>query len=180
MVGTTPYVTATASASDRLSSQTTTHYPSSVAFLLSEDYEHIFSKFNFPEPTSPDKSANIRAASWRDAYSSSAQTPFRGLDEDFLNNVLDFDFFQLASCGPSTRNASVEPQGAIAAEDPSSFACTDADIESLLNSVMKAPALLLLQDHIRIEVQHQLQNLCRPACVTRFVAHYFDTWHRNC
>lgn len=165
---------------DRATSQTTTHDPPAVVFLLSEDYEHIFSKFNFPEPTSPDESMNGRVANWRDAYSSSAQTPFRGLDEDFLNSVLDFDFFPLASRGPSTRCASVEPQGPIAAEDPSSFPCTDAEIEGLLNSVMKAPTLLLLQDHVRIEFQHQLQNLLRPACVSRFVAYYFNIWHLNC
>jgi len=159
---------------------TTTHYPSSVAFLLSEDYEHIFSKFNFPEPTSPDESANRATTGWRDAYSSSAQTPFRGLDEDFLNSVLDFDFFPLASRGPSTRCASVEPEGAIATDETTSFPCTEADSGRLVMSVMKAPTLLLLPDDARLEVQQRLQDLCRPTCVARFVAYHFNIWHLNC
>jgi len=160
--------------------QSTTHYPASVAFLLSEDYEHIFSKFNFPEPTSPDESSNRRTASWRDAYISSTQTPFRGLDEDFLNSVLDFDFFPLASRGPSTRCASIEPQGAVDTDSTTSFSCTEADAERLVLSVMRAPTLLLLSEHIRTEVQQQLQNLCHPASVARFVKYYFNIWHLNC
>jgi hypothetical protein len=166
--------------SDRVLPLANTHYPASVAFLLSEDYEHIFSKFNFPEPTSPDESANRRTATWRDAYSSSAQTPFRGLDEDFLNSVLDFDFFPLASRGPSTRCVSVEPQGATANEDAAMFPCTEADTLRLVVCVMKAPTLLLLPEHVRTEVQQQLQNLCRPTSVARFVRYYFDIWHLNC
>ena len=161
-------------------SRTTTHYPSSVVFLLSENYEQVFSKFNFPEPTTPKESANRRTASWRDAYSSSVQTPSRGLDEDFVNSVLEFDFFSLPSCGPSTRCASVEPQGEIPAEDWGGFQFTAADTERLLSGVMIAPSLLLLQDQERDDMQLQLQNLYRPARLTRFVAHYFDIWHRNC
>jgi hypothetical protein len=45
---------------------------------------------------------------------------------------------------------------------------------------MKAPALQLLPDHVRLEAQQQLQDLCRPACVARFVAYYFNIWHLNC
>jgi hypothetical protein len=172
--------TSTASASERLPTQVTTHYPPSVAFLLSEDYQHIFSKFNFPEPTSPDESANGRATGWRDAYRSSAQTPFRGLDEDFLNSVLDFDFFPLISRGPSTRCASVEPQVANSSDQTTKFPCTEADTERLVMSVMKAPTLQILPDDVRLEVQQQLQDLCRPACVARFVAYYFNIWHLNC
>lgn len=155
-------------------------YPPSVAFLLSEDYQHIFSKFNFPEPTSPDESGNGRTTGWRDAYNSSAQTPFRGLDEDFLNSVLDFDFFPLASRGPSTRCASVEPQVAGSSDETTTFPCTEADTERLVTSVMKAPTLQVLPDHVRLEAQQQLQDLCRPACVARFVAYYFNIWHLNC
>lgn len=167
-------------ADDGEPSRTTTHYPSSVVFLLSENYEQVFSKFNFPEPTTSKGSANRRTASWRDAYSSSAQAPFRGLDEDFVNSVLEFDFFSLPSCGPSTRCASVEPQGAVPTEDGEGFQFTAADTEKLLCRVMTAPSLLLLPDHERAEVQLQLQNVCRPTRLTRFVAHYFDIWHRNC
>lgn len=47
-------------------------------------------------------------------------------------------------------------------------------------SVMKAPTLQVLPDHLRLEVQQQLQDLCRPECVARFVAYYFDIWHLNC
>ena len=101
------------SAGDGNISRTPTHHPSSVVFLLSENYEQVFSKFNFPEPTT----ANRRAVNWRDAYSNPAQAPFRGLDEDFVNSALEFDFFSLPSCGPSTRCASVEPQGADDAAD---------------------------------------------------------------
>ena len=157
-----------------------THYPSSVVFLLSENYEQVFSKFNFPEPTIPKEPTNRRATSWRDAYSSSAQTPFRGLDEDFVNSVLEFDFFSLPSCGPSTRYASVEPQDVVLSEDAENFQFTAADTGRLLMRVMTAPSLLLLQGHERAELQQQLENLCRPARVTRFVAHYFEIWHRNC
>lgn len=156
------------------------NYPPSVAFLLSEDYQHIFSKFNFPEPTSPDESGHHRNTGWRDEYSSASQTPFRGLDEDFLNSVLDFDFFPLTSRGPSTRCASVEPQGAILTSETTKFPCTGADTERLVMSVMKASTLQLLPDHLRLEAQQQLQGLCRPECVTRFVAYYFDIWHLNC
>lgn len=177
---TTTDIPATATASDRVPQQANVNYPPSVAFLLSEDYQHIFSKFNFPEPTSPDESGNARTTGWRDAYSSSAQTPFRGLDEDFLNSVLDFDFFPLASRGPSTRCASVEPQGAIPINEMSPFPCTETDAGRLVMSVMKAPTLQLLPDHVRLEAQQQLQDLCRPACVARFVAYYFDIWHLNC
>jgi hypothetical protein len=157
-------------------SRTTTHYPSSVVFLLSDNYEKVFSKFNFPEPTTPSRST----ANWRDAYNGSAETPFRGLDEDFVNSVLEFDFFSLPSCGPSTRCASVEPQGAKLAEDYANLQFAAAETERLLRRVMSAPSLLVLEDHKRAEVQQQLQNLCRPARVSRFVAHYFDIWHRNC
>jgi hypothetical protein len=157
-----------------------THYPSSVAFLLSENYEQVFSKFNFPEPTSPDGPANRRTTSWRDAYSGSSHTPFRGLDEDFVNSVLDFDFFPLASRGPSTRCASVEPQDAMAVENAASFPYTDADVARLVSKVMTAPTVLLLQDRDRLEVQRQLQSLCRPASVVRFVSYYFNIWHHNC
>jgi hypothetical protein len=163
-----------------VNSQTITHYPSSVAFLLSENYEQVFSKFNFPEPTSPDGPANRRTTSWRDAYSSSSQTPFRGLDDDFLNSVLDFDFFPLVSRGPSTRCASVEPQDALAAEDAASFLCTDADVERLISNVMTAPTVRLLQGCDRLEIQQQLQSLCRQASVVRFVSYYFNIWHHNC
>jgi len=45
---------------------------------------------------------------------------------------------------------------------------------------MKAPTLLPLSDHTRLEVHQQLQDLCRPACVARFVAYYFNIWHLNC
>ena len=155
----------------------TTHYPSSVVFLLSENYEQVFSKFNFPQPTTPNK----KTANWRDAYSDSTQAPFRGLDEDFVNSVLEFDFFSLpSSCGPSTRCASVEPPGALPAEDAGNFHFTTAETERLLGRVMTAPSLLALQDHERAEIQQELQNLCRPARVSRFVAHYFDIWHHNC
>jgi hypothetical protein len=176
----TTNIPATASASEELPQQVTANYPPSVAFLLSEDYQHIFSKFNFPEPTSPDDSGNGRTTGWRDAYSSSAQTPFRGLDEDFLNSVLDFDFFPLASRGPSTRCASVEPQDANSFDETTKFPCTEADTERLVKSVMKAPTLQLLTDRGRLEAQQQLQDLCSPACVARFVAHYFNIWHLNC
>jgi hypothetical protein len=165
---------------DAGTSQTITHYPSSVAFLLSENYEQVFSKFNFPEPTSPDGSANRRTTSWRDAYSGSSHTPFRGLDEDFVNSVLDFDFFPLASRGPSTRCASVEPQDTLAVEDAASFSYTDADVARLVSKVMAAPTVLLLQNCDRLEVQRQLQSLCRPASVVRFVSYYFNIWHHNC
>jgi hypothetical protein len=47
-------------------------------------------------------------------------------------------------------------------------------------SVMKAPTLLLLSEHVRTEVQQQLQSLCRPTSVARFVRYYFDIWHLNC
>lgn len=173
-------IPATESASEELPQQVTANYPPSVVFLLSEDYQHIFSKFNFPEPTSPDDSGNGRTTGWRDAYNSSAQTPFRGLDEDFLNSVLDFDFFPLASRGPSTRCASVEPQGANPSDVTTKFPCTEADTERLVTSVMKAPTLQVLPDHVRLEAQQQLQDLCRPACVARFVAYYFNIWHLNC
>lgn len=144
-----------------------------MVFLLSENYELVFSKFNFPEPTT----SNRRAVNWRDAYSNSAQAPFRGLDEDFVNSVLEFDFFSLPSCGPSTRCASVEPQDA---DDASNVSFTTAETDRLLRRVMTAPSLLALRDTERAEIQQQLQNLCRPARVSRFVAHYFDIWHRNC
>lgn len=176
----TSHVPVTEPASDRVPQQATANYPPSVAFLLSEDYQLIFSKFNFPEPTSPDESGNGRSTSWRDAYSNSAQTPFRGLDEDFLNSVLDFDFFPLASRGPSTRCASVEPQGVMSTNEPIKFPCTEADTERLVTSVMKAPTLQLLPDGARLEAQQQLQDLCRPECVARYVAYYFDIWHLNC
>jgi hypothetical protein len=123
-------------------SRTTTHYPPSVVFLLSENYEQVFSKFNFPEPTTPSR----RTANWRDAYNSSAQTPFRGLDEDFVNSVLEFDFFSLPSCGPSTRCASVEPQGAALAEDTEGFGFTADDTERLTRRVMTAPSLETLRN----------------------------------
>jgi hypothetical protein len=171
---------ATVTVSDTGTSQTIAHYPSSVAFLLSENYEQVFSKFNFPQPTSPDGPANRKITSWRDAYSGSTHTPFRGLDEDFVNSVLDFDFFPLASRGPSTRCASIEPQDNVALEDAASFPCTDVDVERLISNVMTAPTVLLLQSRDRVEVQQQLQNLCSPACVARFVSHYFSIWHRNC
>lgn len=89
----TATATSTAIATDRDGerSQTIAHYPSSVVFLLSENYEQMFPEFNFPNPTSPDDSVSRRTASWRDAYSGSTQTPFRGLDEDFGNSVWDFD-----------------------------------------------------------------------------------------
>lgn len=157
-------------------SRTTTQYPSSVVFLLSENYEQVFSKFNFPEPTTP----NRRTANWRDAYNSSAQTPFRGLDEDFVNSVLDFDFFALPSCGPSTRCASVEPQDATLTEDAANLQFTAAETEVILRRVMTAPSLLALPSDERAEINQQLQNLCRPARVSRFVAYYFGIWHRNC
>lgn len=173
-------IPATASEIDETPQQVIANYPPSVAFLLSEDYQHIFSKFNFPEPTSPDESGNGRTTGWRDAYNSSAQTPFRGLDEDFLNSVLDFDFFPLASRGPSTRCASVEPQVASSFGETTKFSCTEADTERLVNSVMKAPTLQVLPDHVRLEAQQQLQDLCRPVCVARFVAYYFNIWHLNC
>ena len=176
----TAKATASASVSDRLPPQATSHYPPSVAFLLSEDYQHIFSKFNFPEPTNPDESTGGRTTGWRDAYNSSAQTPFRGLDEDFLNSVLDFDFFPLISRGSSTRCASVEPQGAISTNETTKFSCTEADTERLAMSVMKAPTLQILPDDVRLEAQQQLQDLCRPSCVARFVTYYFDIWHLNC
>lgn len=177
---TTTQIPSTALDNDREKQSATTQYTSSVAFLLSEDYQHIFSKFNFPEPTSPDESGNGRTTSWRDAYNSSAQTPFRGFDEDFLNSVLDFDFFPLASRGPSTRCASVEPQGANSTNETTKFPFTGADTERLVTSVMKAPTLQLLPDHVRLEARQQLQDLCRPTCVARFVAYYFDIWHLNC
>ena len=180
ILDTAPDIPAISSVSDRVPPQATTHYPSSVAFLLSEDYEHIFSKFNFPEPTSPDESANRRAASWRDAYSSAAQTPSRGLDEDFMNSVLDFDFFPLGSRGPSTRCASAEPQSVDASEDATQFRCTPGDTERLLVSVMKAPTIMLLHDHVRIEVHQRLRDLCHPTCVARFIGYYFKIWHLNC
>jgi multisubunit Na+/H+ antiporter MnhF subunit len=151
-------------------------YPSSVVFLLSENYEQVFSKFNFPEPTIP----NRRTANWRDAYSSSAQTPFRGLDEDFVNSVLNFDFFALPSCGPSTRCASVEPQDTILTEDTANLQFTAAETEVILRRVMTAPSLQALPSDERAEIHQQLQDLCRPARVSRFVACYFDIWHRNC
>jgi hypothetical protein len=157
-------------------SRTTTQYPSSVVFLLSENYEQVFSKFNFPEPTTP----NRRTANWRDAYNSSAQTPFRGLDEDFVNSVLDFDFFALPSCGQSTRCASVEPQDAILTEDTASLQSTAAEIEVILRRVMTAPSLQALSKDERAEIYQQLQDLCSSARVSRFVAYYFDIWHRNC
>ena len=183
-------------------SRTTTQYPSSVVFLLSENYEQVFSKFNFPEPATP----NRRTANWRDAYNSSAQTPFRGLDEDFVNSVLDFDFFALPSCGPSTRwqreeveiqdtvyevfalpscgpstrCASVEPQDAILTEDTASLQSTAAEIEVILRRVMTAPSLQALSKDERAEIYQQLQDLCSSAHVSRFVAYYFDIWHRNC
>lgn len=178
--GTTTDIPAVVPETGRVPQQATAQYPSSVAFLLSEDYQHIFSKFNFPEPTSPDESGNGRTTSWRDAYSSSSQTPFRGFDEDFLNSVLDFDFFPLASRGPSTRCASVEPQGANSTNETTKLPCTEADTKRLVTSVMKAPTLQLLPDHVRLEAQQQLQDLCRPTCVARFVAYYFDIWHLNC
>lgn len=177
---TTSHVAVTEPSSDRAPQQASANYPPSVAFLLSEDYQHIFSKFNFPEPTSPDESGNGRTTGWRNAYSSSAQTPFRGLDEDFLNSVLDFDFFPLASRGPSTRCASVEPQGAVSTNEPTKFPCTEVDAERLVMSVMRAPTLLLLTDHARLDIRQQLQDLCRPACMSRFIAYYFDIWHLNC
>jgi hypothetical protein len=164
---------------DAGTSQAITHYPSSVAFLLSENYEQVFSKFNFPEPTSPDGPANRRTTSWRDAYSGS-HTPFRGLDEEFVNSVLDFDFFPLVSRGPSTRCASVEPQDTVAIEYAASLLYTDADVKRLVSKVMTAPTVLLLQNHDRLEVQQQLQSLCRPASVVRFVSYYFNIWHHNC
>lgn len=170
-----PHPASSTAANDAEASRTT-NYPSSVVFLLSENYEQVFSKFNFPEPTTP----NRRTANWRDAYHSSAQTPFRGLDEDFVNSVLEFDFFSLPSCGPSTRCASVEPQDATLVEDSANLPFTAAETEGLLRRVMTAPSLLALQKHERTEIHQQLQNLCRPARVSRFVAHYFDIWHRNC
>jgi len=97
-----------------------------------------------------------------------------------LNSVLDFDFFPLASRGPSTRCASVEPQAANPTNETTKFPCTEADTERLVTSVMKAPTLQVLPDHIRLEAQQQLQDLCRPAYVARFVAYYFDIWHLNC
>jgi hypothetical protein len=169
-----------AATSDVGTSQTIAHYPSSIAFLLSENYEQVFSKFNFPEPTSPDEFVNRRTTSWRDAYSGATNTPFRGLDEDFMNSVLDFDFFPLASRGPSTRCVSAEPQDPVALENAESFPCTDADVERLISNVMTAPTVLLLQSPERMEVQQRIQSLCSPACVVRFVSYYFSIWHRNC
>jgi hypothetical protein len=173
-------VTSTATTGDEGPSQTTTHYPSSVAFLLSDDYEQVFSKFNFPEPTSPQESVQRRTTSWRDAYSGSAGTPFRGLDDDFLNSVLNFDFFPLSSRGPSTRCASVEPQGVTTATDEANFKCTADDVDRLLSRVLTARTISLLDEHARVEVRQQMHSLCHPTCVTRFVAHYFNIWHRNC
>jgi hypothetical protein len=166
-VGAPPGIPSPTSAGDGNISRTSTHHLSSVMFLLSENYEQVFSKFNFPEPTTSNKKGR----------SNSAQAPFRGLDDDFVNSVLEFDFFSLPSCGPSTRCASVEPQGA---DDAANVFSTAAETEGLLRRVMTAPSLLALRDVERTEVQQQLQNLCRPARVSRFVAHYFDMWHRNC
>jgi hypothetical protein len=97
-----------------------------------------------------------------------------------VNSVLDFDFFPLASRGPSTRCASVEPQDTVAVEYAASFPYTDADVQRLVSKVMTAPTVLLLQDGDCLEVQQQLQNLCRPASVARFVSYYFNIWHHNC
>lgn len=97
-----------------------------------------------------------------------------------MNSVLDFDFFPLASRGPSTRCASVEPQDPIAVEYAASFPYTDADVKRLVGKVMTAPTVLLLQDRDRLEVQRQLQSLCHPASVVRFVSYYFNIWHHNC
>lgn len=45
---------------------------------------------------------------------------------------------------------------------------------------MRVPTLLLLTDHARLDIQQQLQDLCRPACMSRFIGYYFDIWHLNC
>lgn len=66
------------------------------------------------------------------------------------------------------------------ADDTEGLRFTAAETERLLRQVMTAPTLQLLEKHDRAEVEQQLQNLCRPARVSRFVAHYFDIWHRNC
>lgn len=47
-------------------------------------------------------------------------------------------------------------------------------------SIMTAPTLLLLTDHARLDIHQQLQDLCRPACMSRFIAYYFEIWHLNC
>lgn len=170
------HVASTAIASHEGSSHTNANYPSSTAFLLSEEVEHVFSRFNFPEPVSPDGSAKRREAGCRNACGSSGQTPFQGFDEDFLNSVLDFDSFLWASRGPSTRCASVEPHDANAADAARQFLCTDIDSKRLICSIMAAASLSQLQDDARKRVQQQSQDLCRPACLIRFVAHYFDIW----
>jgi hypothetical protein len=176
LIGAPSSLAAATAVNDAGPSRTTTHYPSSVVFLLSENYDQVFSKFNFPKPTTPNK----RTPNWRDAYNSSAQTLFRGLDEDFVNSVLEFDFFSLPSCGPSTRCASIEPLDAILAEDAANLSFTAAETEVLLRRVMTAPSLLALPNDERAEIHHQLHNLCLPARVSRFVTHYFEIWHRNC
>lgn len=68
----------------------------------------------------------------------------------------------------------------MATEDVASFPCAASDIVRLVSNVMTAPTLMLLEDHGRLEVQQQLENLCRQTCVVRFLAYYFNIWHRNC
>ena len=159
------------------------------ASLLCDEYDEVFSKFDFPRPVVPsspeltkrrssEPSDMLRSNLLIDDSTASTAGARDFVDFDFSFGLSDYELFALTG----TEWAEAEELGTWL--NPGEHE-TQVGIDTYLSTTLVSKVMDSIQSQPdpaidRVQIQLRLEHIFLPARIARSIKLYFDGWHQNC